>query len=176
MAQFETDIAKARDWVNKRVSDGSLGRLKNTYKPDFDSLETHQQDLSKGYDSTAMQPSLRNNQAALQGGTAAFAGKLAGGAGAMAPQLLQAQQLYSTGLTADNYGAKQRGLAGYGSMLQNNQARDLQGQQYNLDALGREHALRATLPFDLVNGIQGLRTAARGGRNAYQITHNISGL
>jgi hypothetical protein len=172
---FETDIAKARGWVEQRVKDGSLGRLKNTYKPDLDSLTDHQNELSKGYDSTTMQPSLQQNQAALQGGTAAFAGKMAGGSGAMAPQLLQSQQLYNTGLTADNYGAKQRGLAGYGSMLQNNQARDLQGQQYNLDQLGREHALRAALPFDLTNSIQALRTAKRGGQNAYGLVNNLSG-
>lgn len=175
-SNFDTDIARARTWVDGKVKDGSLGRLNNTYKPQLDELAGHQNELSRGHDSSTMQPSLQQNQAALKGATAAFAGKMGGGGQAMAPQALQAQQLYNTGLTADNYGLKQRGLQAYGNTLQQNQARDLGVQQYNLDALARERALRAALPFDVTNGIQSVRTAARGGRNAYGIIHNLSGL
>ncbi len=158
MALTQPLMDKAQKYVDDRVQPGSFGRLTDTYKPQVDNLLATQQASTAGYNAPQMAAAAQANQQALGGGAAAFGSKLgSGGAQLMAPAASNAAMMYNTGITADNAGAKARATTAYSNNLQHSGAQELAMAQANQQAQQGEQGLRASLPFDILNGINTTR-------------------
>lgn len=158
MALTQPLVDKAQKYVDDRVKLGSFGRLNDTYKPQVDSLLATQKASTAGYDAPQMAAAAQANQQALGGGAAAFGSKLgSGGAQLMAPAAANAATMYQTGITADNSAAKARATDAYSKNLQHSGAQELAMAQANQQAQQGEQGLRASLPFDILGGINATR-------------------
>jgi hypothetical protein len=178
--RIDSGVKFGQDWVNGKVPDGVLGRFTDSYRPQVDNLIGVQTDNLAGYGSERMQGAARDQAAALAGAGRAFAGKVGGNAAmtAMAPALQNANMQYASGLTADNFDAKQRALAAASEYLPRAASEELKMDQGNRALQQKENTLRATLPFDIAQLLEGTRGGILGNNDAdwmQQLMKNIGG-
>jgi hypothetical protein len=166
--RVDEGIQVGRDWVNKQVPDGVLGRHTDSYRPNVDNLINTQQDNLKGYDSALMAEAARDQGAALAGAGRAFGGKVGGPAGAtaMAPGLQNAAMQYQSGLTSDNADAKSRAAQALSEYLPRAAGEELKIDQDNRALGEKEHTIRAKLPFDIGQLLEGTRSGILGDKHA----------
>jgi hypothetical protein len=176
--RVDAGVQFGQEWVNGKVPDGVLGRRTDSYRDGVDSLIKTQNDNLAGYDSPLMQEAARSQAQALAGGAKAFGGKIGGGAAgaAMAPFAQNAAMQYQSGLTADNFDAKTRALQAAADYLPKAASEELSIDQDNQGLTQKEHTLRATLPFDIAQLLEGTRNGILGNQDADWLLDLVKGV